>query len=108
MLQFVMEPMCGGEAHDTAALTSLHAALKSLPAKLDKRKYAFSFLAYVGKDPAGLVNCFEGFSTFAAEPLVNVQDCYVLAPYRRLGVAKILLKVTCLTPLAHRLPWFTI
>jgi ribosomal protein S18 acetylase RimI-like enzyme len=30
----------------------------------------------------GLVNCIEGFSTFACKPLVNVHDVAVLAGYR--------------------------
>jgi hypothetical protein len=30
----------------------------------------------------GLVNCFEGFSTFACRPLVNVHDLVVAASHR--------------------------
>jgi GNAT superfamily N-acetyltransferase len=30
----------------------------------------------------GLINCFEGFSTFACRPLVNVHDVVVLESHR--------------------------
>ena len=30
----------------------------------------------------GLVNCIEGFSTFACRPLVNIHDVVVLASHR--------------------------
>jgi len=43
---------------------------------------AFSVLAWVGGEPAGLANCFAGFSTFKCKPLVNVHDCYV-KPFAR-------------------------
>jgi ribosomal protein S18 acetylase RimI-like enzyme len=42
-------------------------------------------LAFLGDDdatPVGLVNCIEGFSTFACKPLVNVHDVAVLSGYR--------------------------
>ena len=33
-------------------------------------------------NPVGLVNCIEGFSTFACRSLVNVHDVVVLSGYR--------------------------
>ena len=39
-------------------------------------------MAYVDGQPAGLVNCFEGFSTFACRPLVNIHGVIVLNEYR--------------------------
>jgi len=55
--------------------------------ELATRPMAFSVLAFEGTDgdsgqPVGLVNCFEGFSTFACQPLVNVHDVVVLASHR--------------------------
>ena len=50
--------------------------------ELARRPQAFSILAFDGDTPVGLVNCFEGFSTFACKPLVNVHDVIVLADYR--------------------------
>ena len=35
-----------------------------------------------------MVNCIEGFSTFACRPLVNVHDVAVLPQYRGQGVAE--------------------
>ena len=50
--------------------------------ELASRPQAFSILAFDGDTPVGLVNCFEGFSTFACKPLVNVHDVVVLASHR--------------------------
>lgn len=57
-------------------------ARTNLPAALAARQQAFSVLAFDGAEPVGLVNCFEGFSTFACQPLVNVHDVVVLASHR--------------------------
>ncbi|MES2510308.1 MAG: GNAT family N-acetyltransferase [Pseudomonadota bacterium] len=56
--------------------------MKNLPAELAARPQAFSVLAFDGAQAVGLVNCFEGFSTFACKPLVNVHDVVVLASHR--------------------------
>lgn len=56
--------------------------LAELPAALAARPQAFSVLAYDGERPVGLVNCIEGFSTFACKPLVNVHDVVVLESHR--------------------------
>jgi ribosomal protein S18 acetylase RimI-like enzyme len=63
-------------------------ALKNVAAELAKRPHAFSVLAFVGETPVGLVNCFEGFSTFACKPLVNVHDLAVHPDFCKLGVAR--------------------
>ena len=52
---------------------------------------AFSLIARLDGQPAGLANCFTGFSTFAAEPLVNVHDMGVLPEYRDRGIGRALL-----------------
>lgn len=64
-------------------------AMANLPQALAARPQAFSILAYDGDQPVGLVNCLEGFSTFACQPLVNVHDVVVLASHRgrRIGEA---------------------
>lgn len=67
----------------------LEAAVRQrLPAELAARPQAFSVLAYEGGQPVGLVNCIEGFSTFAARPLVNVHDVVVLPSHRGKRVAQ--------------------
>ncbi|PKO42188.1 MAG: GNAT family N-acetyltransferase [Betaproteobacteria bacterium HGW-Betaproteobacteria-3] len=54
----------------------------NLVRELAARPQAFSVLALDGDLPVGLVNCFEGFSTFACRPLVNVHDVVVLGHHR--------------------------
>ena len=62
--------------------------LAGLPAALAARPQAFSVLAFDQGQPVGLVNCIEGFSTFACRPLVNVHDVVVLASHRGQRVAQ--------------------
>ena len=57
-------------------------AKANLVQELAKRPQAFSVLAFDGDAPVGLVNCIEGFSTFACKPLVNVHDVAVLPSHR--------------------------
>ena len=56
--------------------------------ELAARPQAYSVLAFDGTQPVGLVNCIEGFSTFACKPLVNVHDVAVLASHRGRGIAE--------------------
>lgn len=56
--------------------------LAGLPEALASRPQAFSVLAFDGGQPVGLVNCIEGFSTFACRPLVNVHDVMVVESHR--------------------------
>ncbi len=60
---------------------------KHLPRELAARPQAYSVMAWAGVQPVGLVNCIEGFSTFACKPLVNVHDVVVLASHRGMGIA---------------------
>ncbi len=82
---YAEDPMGGGQSLDPHLL-------EQLPAELAKRAHAFSVLAFVGGEPAGLVNCFEGFSTFACRPLVNVHDVAVLSKFRGLGLSRKMLQ----------------
>lgn len=59
---------------------------KNLVAVLANTSTAITFLAYNGDEPIGIANCFEGFSTFAAKPLLNIHDFAVAADYRGIGV----------------------
>ncbi len=70
--------MGGGEGLSDFAKVQLVPSLAARP-------QAFSVLAFASEDdsvPVGLVNCIEGFSTFACKPLVNVHDVAVLPGYR--------------------------
>jgi len=53
---------------------------------------AFSLLARLEDKAVGLANCFMGYSTFAAAPLVNVHDLAVLPEARGRGIGKALLQ----------------
>ncbi|MFK3795899.1 MULTISPECIES: GNAT family N-acetyltransferase [unclassified Pseudomonas] len=67
---------------------------EQLAIELAKRPHAFSVLAFISGEPVGLVNCFEGFSTFACRPLVNVHDVVVIGSARGQGISqKMLAKV---------------
>ena len=48
-------------------------------------------LAFDSEVPVGLVNCIEGFSTFACRPLVNVHDVAVLASHRGRRIGELML-----------------
>jgi len=78
---YASEPAGGGVPLDPAVR-------QNLPAALAARPQAFSVLAFEGGQPVGLINCLEGFSTFACKPLVNVHDVVVLPSHRGQGVAQ--------------------
>ncbi|WP_159567511.1 GNAT family N-acetyltransferase [Budvicia diplopodorum] len=78
---YALDPMGGGEA-----LTPQ--VKNSLVAELAKLSHAFSVLAYVDGKPAGLINGFFGFSTFACKPLVNIHDVVVDGQFRGLGLSQ--------------------
>lgn len=78
---YASDPAGGGEGLSAFAREHLVAALASRP-------QAYSVLAFDGDKPVGLVNCIEGFSTFACKPLVNVHDVAVLASHRGRGIAE--------------------
>jgi len=66
--------------------------LDALPGALAQRPTAFSVLAFVDGVPAGLANCFEGFSTFRCRPLVNLHDLVVAPAFRGRGLSQRLLE----------------
>jgi GNAT superfamily N-acetyltransferase len=82
---YARDPMGGGQPLPEAVC-------RDLPAALAERWDAVVFLAFDGERPVGLVNCFEGFSTFNCKPLLNIHDVVVLADYRGQGVARRLLQ----------------
>ena len=81
---YARDPMGGGEP--------LRADVKArLPGDLAANPQAFSLLARIDDEAVGLANCFMGYSTFAAAPLVNIHDLAVLPETRGKGVGKALL-----------------
>ncbi len=83
-----------GYARDPAGGgTPLSAQVRAeLPAALAARPQAFSVLAYDDGQPVGLINCVEGFSTFACRPLVNVHDVVVAPSHRGQRLAQRMLE----------------
>ncbi len=67
------------------------AARRALPDVLAARPHFLGWLAFVGAEPAGLINCFEGVSTFRARPLLNIHDIAVSPRFQRRGIARALL-----------------
>ncbi len=82
--RYALHPMGGGEALPDATR-------KHLVSALQQRDDCIVLLARDGGQTIGLCNCFEGFSTFACKPLLNIHDLYVADGYRNHGVARQLL-----------------
>lgn len=75
---YARDPMGGAEPLSEFARDNLPAALRARPS-------LFSVLAFDDAQdgvPVGLINCVEGFSTFACQPLVNVHDVVVAVSHR--------------------------
>jgi len=82
---YAKDPMGGGEALSDFTKTNL-------VAEIQKRSDVTVILAFEGDKPVGIINCIEGFSTFASKPLMNIHDVYVAPDYRGTGVATQLLQ----------------
>ena len=81
---YARDPMGGGAPLPRDVCDRLVEGLATQPG-------AFSLIARVDGEPAGIANCFTGFSTFAARPLVKVHDRGVRSEYRGRGVGRALL-----------------
>ena len=81
---YASDPAGGGEPLSDFAKSHLAPALASRP-------QAFSVLAFDGAQAVGMINCIEGFSTFACRPLVNVHDVVVLASHRGRRIGELML-----------------
>ena len=83
--RYARDPMGGGVdlSDDVKAV---------LAERLRQRADYVGVLGYDGADPVALINCFEGFSTFMARPLMNVHDVYVDPAYRGHGLSRRLLE----------------
>lgn len=85
MNQYALDQMGGGEALSESVKASLVPGLANVQG-------AFTVLAFVDGNPAGLVNCFMGFSTFKAKPLINIHDVIVLEDFRGLKLSQLMLE----------------
>ncbi len=81
---YAQDPMGGGRALTQDVKDRL---CHDLAARPD----AASFIAWQGDVPVGLINCIEGYSTFKAQPLMNIHDIAVLPGHRGAGVGQALL-----------------
>ena len=72
------------KALDEAVLQNLVSGLENFPT-------AIVLLAKVEDAYVGMAICFLGFSTFNAQPLINIHDFMVLKEYRNHGIGKALL-----------------
>ena len=82
---YASDPMGGGEPLTSTVTSKLASELAKVP-------HAFSIICYVSGKPAGLVNCFEAFSTFKCKPLINIHDVVVAKEFRGLGISHLLLQ----------------
>jgi GNAT superfamily N-acetyltransferase len=85
MDEYALDPMGGGKGLSDYVKANLSA-------ELAKREAAHVILAFVDAEPAGLVVCLEGFSTFACKPLLNIHDVIVALSHRGIGLSKLLLQ----------------
>jgi ribosomal protein S18 acetylase RimI-like enzyme len=96
---YAQDPMGGGTPLATQALARLCD-------DLSQRSFAFSFIAWAqtasGQEAVGLVNCLEGYSTFKAQPLVNIHDLVVQRDWRAQGVGQMLLARVAQEALARK------
>lgn len=82
---YAMDPMGDGRPLSETARRDIIQGLREHPTTL-------VFLAYRAAEPVGLAICFRGFSTFAARPLVNISDYFVVPAHRGGGIGRQLLK----------------
>ena len=80
---YALDPMGDGRPLSDEARRTLIPGLRKHPTTM-------VFIAYRGTEPVGLSICFRGFSTFAARPLVNISDYFVIPAYRGAGIGRLL------------------
>jgi len=81
---YARDPMGGGQPLSAEVRAVLIPQLKQCGPYL-------GVIAWHDETPVGLANCFEGFSTFAARPLLNIHDIVVTQSVRGTGLSQRLL-----------------
>lgn len=85
---YAQEPIEGAQPLPVSSREKLVDGLRNQPGGL-------VLLATVDEQPVGIAVCFRGFSTFAAQPLINIHDLAVLREYRKRGIGSRLLEEVC-------------
>lgn len=81
---YASDPMGGGDGLSDYAKLHLVGTIREVPG-------FHGALAWLDGKAVGLIDCFAGFSTFAARPLLNVHDIVVRAGLRGRGIGRALL-----------------
>ncbi|MBL8428981.1 MAG: GNAT family N-acetyltransferase [Dechloromonas sp.] len=81
---YAQDPMGGGDGLSDYARLKLVQTIREVPG-------FYGALAWLDGKAVGLIDCFVGFSTFAARPLLNVHDVAVRNGLRRQGIGKAML-----------------
>jgi len=81
---YALDEMGNGGALGEDVLARLIPALRAQPTTL-------VFLALAGGSAVGIATCFGSFSTFAARPVINVHDLFVIDSHRGCGIGRTLL-----------------
>lgn len=81
---YANDPMGGGEGLSDYAKLHLIGVMREVPG-------FHGALAWLDGEAVGLIDCFAGFSTFAAKPLLNVHDIVVRQGLRGKGIGQALL-----------------
>ena len=90
--QAVVEVLDSYASHMLLGGVPLSATVRAnLSAELAKRPQSIVLLAWSEGQAVGLVIAFEGFSTFACRPLINIHDLAVLPKFQCRGVGKALM-----------------
>ncbi|WP_370978536.1 GNAT family N-acetyltransferase [Agaribacterium sp. ZY112] len=80
---YALDPMGGGKPLSDYVQ-------KQLIKELQKRRDFISLIAWQDGEALALLNAFEGFSSFAARPLINVHDLYIAPEHRGTGLLEAL------------------
>ncbi|HSH09408.1 MAG TPA: GNAT family N-acetyltransferase [Oceanipulchritudo sp.] len=63
---------------------------ETLVGELRRRDWVVTLLALIDDQPVGLLIAMEGFSTFKAQPLINIHDVAVVPTHRGQGIGQAL------------------